>query len=361
MSHQPSDELSSGTRHVQSKKRVDYLFALLLLIVLFAILIAILALSVLIFFRFVDTPPDVSFLNRIQSAESQLIVGILLLLLIALVISLLARWRVKRIPQYQFSKGCPVCRKHDMIRVHRRRYHRWFASALRLPIRMYACRNCQWQGVMLFYPAPDPAVDGEPKSPDGQELSRQSAHLRESDDNSMLQSVEDMVAREDPDKTRDELLPEIIRKRPDSSSEIQTEPESSILAEVEPTVVGYSLEENPAITTLEKLPSSSVGLNSSLLEEVGTSIGEADLVPPQHKDEACGERILSRAIVVAPYGVSLRAAPDASAEIICLLRKDTIIGLFEIDDDDSAVNWRRICCDGQVGWVSAAFLRHLHD
>ena len=247
-----------------------------------------------------------------------------------------------------------------MIRVHRRRYHRWLASALRLPIRKYACRNCQWQGVMLFYPTPGPAVAGEPKSLHGQESTKQSAHLRNSDDNNMLRPVEDLIAGDDPDNTEDESLPEIMEKRPDSSSGIEAEPERSILSEVEPTVVGYTVEENPGITTLEKLPSSGINMNPTL-EEVASSLAKDDLVAPQNKDEECGEQIVSRAIVVAPFGASLRAAPDIGAEIIGLLRQDTIIGLFEIVDDDSAANWRRICCDGQVGWVSAAFLRHLQD
>ncbi len=318
MGHDPSNELSNGDGLPQSGRRVDYLFFVLLLFALLAVLIAIVAALMLILVGIVKIPLQSLPSILVPPSERQLAIYTAFFLVIALVFLLSARWKIQRNRRYQFSNGCIVCQQHDMIRIHRQRYHRWLAAIFQLPIRKYACRNCQWQGVMLFYPTPGLIVEDDSESILWQEFSIQPAQWQ-------------------------------------VTGETKTIQDSTVL---HIAVVDTPVDEDPGTAAEENSTHISVSEVSPLEEP---SNGEGGLAAYQSGDLNCEELTISRAVVVAPFGVSLRAAPENNAQIICSLEQNTIVGLFELVDDHSAANWRRVCCDGQAGWVSAAFLRHLQD
>ena len=81
--------------------------------------------------------------------------------------------------------------------------------------------------------------------------------------------------------------------------------------------------------------------------------------PIDHRSVEPGEEAVNKAIVVAPFGLSLRSAPDSRAEIIYTLAPDAIVEVLDLDTTDSPVNWRQVRFEGQVGWAAAAFLRYL--
>ncbi len=74
-----------------------------------------------------------------------------------------------------------------------------------------------------------------------------------------------------------------------------------------------------------------------------------------------GESIIyaTKAVVNAPFGLSLRSAPYNSADILSTLQSETVVTLVDPFDEDSPATWRKVVVGNQVGWVSAAFLSYL--
>jgi hypothetical protein len=67
----------------------------------------------------------------------------------------------------------------------------------------------------------------------------------------------------------------------------------------------------------------------------------------------------TKAVVNAPFGLSLRSAPHNSADILSTLQSETVVTLVDPLDEDSPATWRKVVVGNQVGWVSAAFLNYL--
>jgi len=77
--------------------------------------------------------------------------------------------------------------------------------------------------------------------------------------------------------------------------------------------------------------------------------------------DSAGENVIyaTKAVVNAPFGLSLRGAPHNAADILLTLQSGTVVTLVDPLDEDSPATWRRVAVGDQVGWVSTAFLRYL--
>ncbi len=339
-----------------------------------------------------------------------------------------------------------------MIRIHRRSKHRIMATVFRLPIRNYACRNCQWQGVLLFYPPvgeiteaealPDPiksdGVQAIQTEADDQDLSTVKPALPSSNndqglleheslqdqpearsrdqlslltaepdhdliheakpegnespqDNDLILAVEENVSfpsqpagtvaasavtsAEDDNLTRGDSRQEIITEKheslpersearlPDQLSSLTAEPDHDQIPEAE-SEADESSQFNDSISDIqEKEPFLSQPMSAVAASAV-TSAEDNNLTQvesPRDPVSECDQEIVGRAIVVTPFDLTLRTTPSNTADIILSLKPDTIVKIIKLADENSPVNWRQICYEGRVGWVSAAFLRHLQE
>lgn len=71
--------------------------------------------------------------------------------LAGLIVLFVARWRVLHNQSLWAEAGCPQCHEYELVRIRRERNDRAI-SALGLPLRRYACRNCTWQGRRVASP-----------------------------------------------------------------------------------------------------------------------------------------------------------------------------------------------------------------
>jgi hypothetical protein len=86
------------------------------------------------------------------------------------------------------------------------------------------------------------------------------------------------------------------------------------------------------------------------------------LVDPQwvpESDDTKDETV--RAIVVAPFGLSMRAAPARDAPEVLSLEPDTIVEIVDQESPDPTASWRQVKFEGKTGWASAAFLKYLQS
>ena len=136
---------------IDSQRRTNYLFILLLICSFLAatLAIGILVVSTLSSMLNLPSADYLPFMDSL-ALDRQMFTTVAVLLLIALSLVILARWRLIHDQSYQFVNGCPSCSRHDLIRIHRSQYQRLFAKFLRGELRSYACRNCQWRGSLVF-------------------------------------------------------------------------------------------------------------------------------------------------------------------------------------------------------------------
>jgi len=62
------------------------------------------------------------------------------------------------------------------------------------------------------------------------------------------------------------------------------------------------------------------------------------------------------AVVTYLYGLNLRTEPDADAPVIEILSQDTVVVVQDGRVENDGITWQRVSVDGQIGWVSAAYL-----
>lgn len=393
-----------------SNRRPDYLFIFLLILVLVAILAA-LAIIAAEFAISTLNLPLLSYLpiNALPSSR-QILTGIGVLILVAFFFALLARWRIKSNRAYQFINGCPNCHKHELVRVHRQFFHRFLAKTLRIPLRNYACRNCEWKGTLLYIHR---SQSTEPK-PQGESVERFAAKVAA--DTQIEEVLLEPVV--DPDQfIPDVMSPEAavahsvvneavkaveeepahleLEELPDSA--IETPAVDEIVVEAQPKIVAVpaAVDEKPETqipadeqlldmeaveernTKSEAELGDTISDNAEVMDEQETLVEETETLESHPREmvlaaeidavsesdpelpSASSEEITTRAIVIAPFGISLRSAPNVNAEVIRTLETDCIVDVFSDENADTTVMWRKVSYEGQVGWASAAFLKHL--
>jgi hypothetical protein len=69
----------------------------------------------------------------------------------------------------------------------------------------------------------------------------------------------------------------------------------------------------------------------------------------------------SRAMVIAPFGLKLRAEPRSDAPALKVLPDGAVVTLLGKADNGGATTWRQVSFAGVSGWAAAAFLRRLSD
>ncbi len=82
----------------------------------------------------------------------------------------------------------------------------------------------------------------------------------------------------------------------------------------------------------------------------------ADTPTPIPTDTPVPTPTRETAVITSLYGLNLRAEPDRDADIIAFLEADTVVVLLDGRETADGLDWRQIEVDGQIGWVSAAFL-----
>jgi hypothetical protein len=358
------DEPSNIKVPVKSKRQVDYLFVFLLFLALLTALLALLVAAAVFLSALFGIPLTVLVPKQLLPSSNQLYAAAGLLLLLALIFFLLARWRIRRNRAYQFISGCPLCLQHDMIRVHRSQWHRISAELLQLPFRKYACRNCQWQGVLLYYPMEILRANGAGIPLPAQGAPMQNDEPEGSDKDLLIQSFAVPVTGNDlslantdplpvdPGETiiQEQVLPLPVDDQQDPPEE-ETAPSEAF---VDKAVYDDPLKQKTSVSdtvSKDRIP-------------VGKSPDENAQVQPDHpkgSELRYPAGIISRAIVVSPFGLSIRTAPSNTAEIIMKLETDSVVEVFEIENQNAPINWRQVRYDGETGWVSAAFLRILQD
>ena len=362
-----SRHISEHTRmigHNRSKRRVDYLFLFLLFLALLAILAVLVIASAVFLSELINIPLDSFLPKQYLPQDSQLYLSAGSLLLISFLLAILARWRIRRNRSYQFVSGCPACRQHDMIRVHRQRTHRFMATVFRLQIRKYACRSCQWQGVLLYYPPVGEITEAEAKTEPVISAVVQSIQPGAEDQD--LSAVESAlpISNNDQGSLEHESLQDGSEARaPDQLSSLIAESDLDPISEPD-SEVDESPQDIDPISDVHDKASFPLQPVDAVAASAVTSAEDNNLTqvdPPRDIVSKCDQEIIGRAIVVTPFDLSLRTAPSNTAETILSLKPDTIVEIFELADENSPVNWRQICYEGRVGWVSAAFLRHLQD
>jgi hypothetical protein len=347
-----------------NKRRSDFLFVFLIFFAVLAVLFALVIASAVFLSSLLQIPLTIIIPSRMLPPNNQLYAAAGLLLLLALVFVLLARWRIRRNRAYQFLNGCPVCFKHDMIRVHRRRWHRLSASLLGLPIRMYACRNCQWQGILLYYPLNASHAEDMAWPSPAPVVSNQNNALTPEDKDLLVQSV--LMANNDgPQNSPEGPTLSVEPGMPTPEEHV------SHLAEANhhppPEEKTKQVDRQPDNDIIDGALGQAVPLSHTSSQEgasAAESAHESDLIRmdvSQVDGSENGPRTVGRAIVVAPFGLSLRVAPSSTAEIILSLEPDTVVEILEFEAIDVPISWRHVGCAGETGWVSAAFLRLLQD
>lgn len=359
----------------RSRRRVDFLFIFLLLL---AFLSALAALAVLTL-TLVSDLLDMQIFDLVLSSDqlppnNNIYSGGVGLLLIALLFAIAARFRLKRNRAYQFSNGCPSCQQHDLIRVRRSPTQRLSAKLFRIPLRNYACRNCQWRGVLLFFPQDIVLINHEDQSflestfaepgeqqifdesnpparsmiipkldevpyPPGFEIQKGSAAASENEESlpAGVQSRHEAVVTDNQERVNEP----IAEKEPPEPFQIKT------IAEEDTADLDQLLD--------DVKPQPGTESNSKLFDQMTVLVD-----PPLPVDQSgSNDQSLRRAVVIAPFGLSLRSAPDKNADIIYLLESDSIVEILDDGHENTPVSWRQVQFDGQVGWASAAFLRHL--
>jgi len=78
------------------------------------------------------------------------------------------------------------------------------------------------------------------------------------------------------------------------------------------------------------------------------------LSPAERTALPTGNHAAGTAMVIAPFGLTLREAPHPDAAVLKTLPLNTLVHLQ--GDIDQAAGWREVEVDGAKGWVSAAFL-----
>ncbi len=63
------------------------------------------------------------------------------------------------------------------------------------------------------------------------------------------------------------------------------------------------------------------------------------------------------AVITHPFGTNLRAAPSLGAEVITILPINTVVVLLDGLETADDLVWQEVLFDGQIGWISAAFLQ----
>lgn len=393
LSNYDNVEYGHGDSQGHQRRRADYLFILLLVLACLMASVAVAIAAVVLFSTIIGFPlaEYLPYFDRLPP-NRQIFAGMVALLLIAFTFFVIARWRLRRNQSYQFNNGCPSCKQHDLIRVHRRQYQRVLAKMFRIPLRNYACRNCQWHGTLLYSPAEIAFAENPNQVFEFEEV------VIAGDGNFKVDEVfgegQALVAAEPED------IPMVGRGNTELGEVLEeehslpvTEPEeSAIVSGEDGLVIGAAVakkeihaEEHPPlidetnrksmadeeVTEEEVLPDDEgaeavIELSPTHLTETVVDYDDENdlddkqvLVDPLLVHGSEGD-FVSRAIVVAPYGLSLRSAPDKDAEIILSLEPNSVVDVIDLDGVDSPANWRRISFEGQMGWVSAAFLRHLH-
>ncbi len=284
-------EHSQGNGQNRSNRRIDYLFLLLLLLAILTMLIALIIASAVFLSTLISIPLDSFLPNQYLPPDQQLYLSAGFLLLMAILFAIVARWRIRRNRSYQFVNGCPVCREHDMIRIHRRSKHRIMATVFRLPIRNYACRNCQWQGVLLFYPPvgeiteaealPDPiksdGVQAIQTGADDQDLSTVKPALPSSNNDQGLLEHESLQDQPEA-RSRDQL------------SLLTAEPDHDLIHEAKPEG-NESPQDNDLILAVEEnvsFPSQPAG---TVAASAVTSAEDDNLTRVESRRERCNASI----------------------------------------------------------------------
>lgn len=397
-----------------TKRPLDYVFILLLLAAVFFTIFALaIAIAAIIPGRLNFLPKiDFPIIGGLSANAVLLAAGVLILL--AILFYFLARLRIRSNAAFQFMSGCPCCKQHDLIRVRRSHGQRILAAVSRLPVRSYACRNCAWNGVLFFDMPSDVAGPVSIMPPQNADQTdgfsetvvdpRDIAATAEkeinaiADPSSELQLALDPGESSVPARSLDASPPEPSEELGQTAIE-DAEEESDL--ESEDPVLGPAQVAGLGASSLVKLQKHSppaedadpgeedylaheatIPSSSESDEFVAGSPDEVTSPPSEVSESASDfghgrrgfaadplsvadvsgrdEGVPSRAVVIAPYGLSMRAAPDKRAEIVLSLEQDAVVEILDRDETDTPVSWHRVRHEDQVGWVSAAFLRYLH-
>ena len=121
---------------------------------------------------------------------------------------------------------------------------------------------------------------------------------------------------------------------------------------------------NPDIAKALSLVNANAGMpRSDSAQTMGVNHQTVDdaLTISSNGVDSIGENVIyaTKAVVNAPFGLSLRSAPHNSADILSTLQSETVVTLVDPFDEDLPATWRKVVVGNQVGWVSAAFLSYL--
>ncbi len=389
-----------------SKRPTDYLLIILAFIAVVSTLLAVGILSAYLLTTLVPLPwtdyiPGVETLPT----ERQFLAASGALLINTLIFLILFRSRLKRNQAYQFINGCPSCRQHDLIRVHRQQYQRIIAQGLKIPLRCYACRNCRWQGVLVYADSQEVSESPLPAVPMKEEMVTQEGRGTKvvessaADTNSTLFVEPQAVAKTEREGTeiggavekidddeQDEWSAKIEEntqpnQQPNQRQQEEVEPpqkeplsprsDSSVTFTDQNRI--YSVTDTPVSDSVDEIEEpSEVEIEESIRLHDEKRTAEGDMVEekkeyvrpladPPLDSFAQGEETVVKAIVVAPFGLSLRSAPDSRADIIRSLPPHSVVEVLDLETTNSPVKWRQVRFEGQVGWAAAAFLRYLRS
>ena len=387
-----------------SKRPADYLLITLSIAAVVSTLLAVAILSAFLVTTLVNLPWT-DYLPGVETfpSDRQFLVAGAAFLIGTLIFLVLFRWRLKRNQSYQFVNGCPSCGQYDMIRVHRQQYQRIISQMLKISLRSYACRNCRWQGVLVYSEPQKLSGAPLPTMPKQKETARQEGGGTEpaesftagTESTLSFEAQEEMEAKGesiqicDKVETADSDEEEAWQARPEEVR--PTAQDQREVSELFPQEYLLPARDSSAATINQNKTSPNPNADSPASDEAGENDevsgaetedtimatdekGAADRgivgdeikklpslanPPIDHGPVEPGEETVIKAIVVAPFGLSLRSAPDSKAEIIYSLAPDALVEVLDLDTTDSPVNWRQVRFEGQVGWAAAAFLRYL--
>jgi hypothetical protein len=313
--------------------------------------------------------------------------------MVSLLVLFFWRWRAKKKVAFQSAAGCPACHNHDLVRIRRRQLDRPIGRLTALPLQRYACRTCTWQGLLIgserqgfssnlstaalleadaavwLRPTPSTRLRAEtavPVPPAAPALPPVSKSL-ESD------TPPSQVAERPPAAVAAPLPPP-LPTRPTlpatattavapATTPVDNEPAPEPApASLPPTLKIRTLEGKAGSITLEPLARAAAVSTPTAPQAVPARPEPASpLVSRQPSPTAGDTGSSSRAIVVAPFGLKLRAEPRADSALLRVLPPDTVVTLLGQADNGEATTWRKVSFGGMTGWASAAFLRRLPE
>jgi hypothetical protein len=308
----------------------------------------------------------------------------------SLLVLLFWRWRAKQKAVFRSDAGCPSCHNHDLIRIRRRQLDRPIGKLVALPLQRYACRSCTWQGLLIGSDRHGFSSDLTAAAlleADAAVWLRPTPKLQPPAEKVMSPPAATAVPALIRNVESDASPPQIAEAPPAavaSPPPPQAQPKPPVTATaVSQTAAPITSEPSPAAAPAPSLPTLKIraldghaaGINP--LEPLPGAT--ADLAPPapqpavveqepaappatnRPSPDAGDTGSSNRAIVVAPFGLKLRAEPNTDSALLKVLPPDTVVTLLGQADNGEATTWRKISFGGMTGWASAAFLRRLPE